>query len=94
MIFLDSKFVAISLWVFDIVVIANDIVNSSIAPISTIGKVIDHVPQEPSKKSNVDLFDDNLCNELFNKEAWNPFMIIYHWELLMLILCLVMVLVI
>jgi hypothetical protein len=69
MIFLDSKFVAISPWVFDIVVLANDIVNSSIVPISTIRKVVDHVPQEPSKKSDVDLFDDNLYNELFKKEV-------------------------
>jgi hypothetical protein len=61
MIYLDFKFVAIGPWVFDIVAFANDVANSGIAPIFIIGKVIDHVFQEPSKKYNVDLFDDPIC---------------------------------
>jgi hypothetical protein len=69
MIFLESKFLVVGPWVFDIVALANDVANFGIALISTIGKVIVHVPQNPSKKSHIDMFNDNLYNELFKNEV-------------------------
>jgi hypothetical protein len=66
--FSNSKFVGISFQVLNVVAPTNDIVDYTIDHVSTTRKAVVHVPQESSKKSNVNMFDDNVYNELFDNE--------------------------